>query len=62
MASIMIRCPRTGFDVSTGIEMDWAAFNRLREVHAEINCPACGGTHVWTRAEAWLTHGARDRE
>jgi len=60
MAVIMVRCPHTGTDVSTGIDMDWSAFNRLRNVRSEIICPVCGGTHVWTQGDAWLTHGAGD--
>jgi CO dehydrogenase/acetyl-CoA synthase delta subunit len=60
MSTIMIRCPHTEAAVSTGIDMDWTAFNRLRDVRSEIICPSCGGTHVWTARDAWLTHGARD--
>lgn len=61
MANIMIRCPHTGIDVSTGIDMDWTAFNRLRDVRSELVCPACGGIHGWIRSEAWLVHTVRPR-
>jgi hypothetical protein len=52
MGMIMIQCPSTGRDVSTGIEM--LAVDQLPTVKAEIACPACGRVHAWTKNEAWL--------
>jgi len=55
MASVMIKCPNTGEAVSTGIAMDQAAFesSTLQE-NALGGCPACGGTHVWNKEDAFL--------
>jgi len=57
MSLIFIKCPETGRDVSTGIEMDRSTFDNLPNVGAQTKCPACGGFHVWSKAEAWLSGG-----
>ena len=54
MGTVMIRCPRTGLAVSTGIETDMTVFQRLPEVPARTRCPLCDEEHVWTAREAWL--------
>jgi hypothetical protein len=51
---IMIRCPITDVDVATGTVADLITFERLNRV-SELACPACGSTHVWSRADAWLS-------
>jgi hypothetical protein len=54
MGIIMIKCPVTGRDVSTGIEtMD---IEELPAVTAKMVCPACGGVHDWITTNAWLAH------
>jgi hypothetical protein len=55
MATVTIMCSRTGEFVSTGIEMDEAAFAALPVRLSRIRCPACGSEHVWSRATAWLS-------
>lgn len=55
MATVMIRCPRTGFAVSTQIDTEAAVFERLPSVAARLQCPACGEEHVWTASDAWLS-------
>ena len=54
MGTVMIRCPRSGRAVSTGIETEPSVFSRLPEVAARTHCPICGAEHVWTAREAWL--------
>ena len=49
-----VRCPNTGRELSTGVEMDAATFERLPEVRSQISCPVCGLDHDWSRGEAWL--------
>jgi hypothetical protein len=51
---VMVRCPTTGRELSTGIEMDTATFERLPEIHSEIECPICRHDHIWSTREAWL--------
>ena len=41
MAVLMVKCPRTGQDMSTGIFTDWAAIRDSG--HAGLHrCPHCG--------------------
>jgi hypothetical protein len=54
MGIIMINCPATGRDVSTGIET--IAIEALPAVTAKMVCPACGRVHDWTKADAWLVY------
>jgi hypothetical protein len=54
MALVMIKCPHTARPVFTGIEVDEGGFNSLPEAAATTTCVACGMTHQWRRAEAWL--------
>ena len=54
MATVMIRCPRTGCAVSTEIETEPSDFSRLPEVAGRMRCPLCGEEHVWTARDAWL--------
>ena len=55
MGIIMIKCPRVGRPVSTGIEV--IDVNQLPMVVATATCPACGGVHEWTKQDAWLADG-----
>jgi hypothetical protein len=52
MGIIMISCPATGREVSTGIET--IGIEELPAVTAKMVCPACGRVHNWTKAEARL--------
>jgi len=55
MGIIMIKCPRVGRPVSTGIEV--TDVDQLPTVVATTACPACGGVHEWTKDDAWLADG-----
>jgi hypothetical protein len=54
MALVVIRCPNTGRDISTGIEIDPASFARLPDILSHSKCPLCGLYHVWWKREARL--------
>jgi hypothetical protein len=54
MATVMIRCPRTGDAVSTEIDTEPSVFARLPEVAATLRCRLCGEEHTWTARQAWL--------
>jgi hypothetical protein len=58
MGIIMINCPATGRDVSTGIET--IGIEQLPAVTAKMVCPACGQVHDWTKADAWLVPGSEE--
>ena len=51
---VMVRCPNTGRELSTGVEMDEATFEQLSDIRSEMKCPVCGLDHVWSTREAWL--------
>jgi hypothetical protein len=57
MGVLMIQCPSTGRAVSTGIET--LDVDQLPAVKVRTVCPACGGTHEWTKHDAWLAEGGR---
>jgi hypothetical protein len=55
---VMVRCPTTGRELSTGVEMDTATFERLPDIHSRIKCPLCRVNHDWSTREAWLANPA----
>ena len=56
---VMVRCPKTGRELSTGIEMDSVTLERLPNIRSKIECPVCGVEHVWSTREAWLDNPLR---
>jgi hypothetical protein len=54
MGVIMIRCPRTGHDIPTGIEMGSSDFQRAPVFFARVQCPVCGREHEWFAKDAWV--------
>ena len=55
MAIITTLCSQTGKQVSTGSEMDAAAFNALPySRHFVFDCWLCGDKHEWSRRWATL--------
>ena len=55
---VMVRCPNTGREFSTGVEMDAATFERLPDIRSQIRCPVCSLDHDWSTREAWLGNPA----
>ena len=55
MGILMIECPSTGREISTGIEM--LNVDQLPAVKATTVCSACGRVHEWTKHDAWLAEG-----
>ena len=51
---VMVRCPATSRELSTGVEMDVATFERLPDIRSRIKCPVCNLDHDWSTREAWL--------
>ena len=54
MSSLMIRCPKTGQDVWTGIETDLESLKSIPDTLFYAPCPQCGFDHAWWPDEAWL--------
>ena len=55
---LMVKCPDTGCELSTGIEMDAATFAQLPDIQSHVRCPACGRDHILSTHDAWLGNPA----
>ena len=55
---VMVRCPATGRELSTGVEMDAVTFERLADIRSRIKCPVCNLDHDWSTRDAWLGNPA----
>jgi PilZ domain len=50
---VLIKCPRTGRDISTGIQLTTASdLSKLSSVRRFSQCPSCRVVHGWTPNEA----------
>jgi hypothetical protein len=54
MTSILTRCPRTNQTISTGLNTDMVVFEDLPNVAIPVRCSACGSTHYWRIATAYV--------
>jgi hypothetical protein len=45
MTALVFTCPRTGHDVVSGINTDWASLSRVQQLPVTIFCPHCGKVH-----------------
>jgi hypothetical protein len=54
MGVVMIRCPQTGRDVPTGLEMDVSEFQRAPVFYSRVWCPECNVLHEWFAKDAWV--------
>ena len=52
MGYLKIRCPETGHDFWTGIEVDPDSFARLPDKLAASKCPLCGYEHTWLKCDS----------
>jgi hypothetical protein len=55
MGMVMIRCPRTGRDLATGIQSDREQFACTPVFFAETYCPICDSQHRWFARDAWVS-------
>jgi hypothetical protein len=58
MGVIMIRCPQTGRDIPTGIEMEPEQFKAAPVFFSRVRCPVCAGEHEWFAKDAWVCDSA----
>jgi hypothetical protein len=54
MGMVMIRCPRTGRAMPTGITIDRESFRRRPVFYSRTHCPACRTDHTWFAQDAWV--------
>ena len=51
---VIIRCPKTGNCISTGMEVNRAAFGSMPVFFGSTFCPACRVSHEWFAPNAWV--------
>jgi hypothetical protein len=49
---IVVRCPKTDQEISTGIEIEPGDFLLLPPVAGRVQCPLCGEEHLWLPSQA----------
>lgn len=55
MGQVMIRCPKTGKPLGTGVGSDKQSFEGSSFENMSIGpCPHCGGNHTWSKKDAWV--------
>jgi hypothetical protein len=54
MGVLMLTCPATGQEFSTGIHVEEDSFKRLPDTVTKAQCPHCGALHSWWTREARL--------
>ena len=54
MGVVAVLCPKTGLQISTGIELDRVTFEAMPIRTSFVDCWACGGRHSWSRRWATL--------
>ncbi len=52
---LLIKCPVTGKEFSTGIETDRRSLELIPDTVARSPCPHCGHDHAWSKFDARLT-------
>jgi hypothetical protein len=52
---LMITCPATGKEFSTGIETDEQSLDLIPDAVAQSVCPHCGDNHHWSKLDARLS-------
>jgi hypothetical protein len=57
MGVLMIKCPQTGRDISTGWVADREGFRAMPVFIARTFCPICRTDHEWFAQQAWVCEG-----
>ncbi len=52
---LMLECPTTGLEFSTGILADEDTFKKLPNTATKAACPHCGRVHSWWTREARIS-------
>jgi len=54
MGIVMIKCPKTGRAMSTGIQADRESFNTTPVFYSTTFCRFCQTEHDWFARDAWV--------
>jgi hypothetical protein len=57
MGELILKCPITGIEFSTGILADEETFQQLPDTVTKAACPHCRQLHSWWTREARLANG-----
>jgi len=57
MGTLLVRCPATGKDIPSGIEVDRQSFEKTPAFTGTIACPFCGVEHAWSKIDAYVSDG-----
>jgi hypothetical protein len=60
MGAVMIKCPRTGRHIQTGIEADRLSFGALPVFFSRSYCGFCQTEHEWFAKDAWVCEPASE--
>ena len=52
MGTVVVICPVTCREISTGIETEAEVLRDLPRIPAAVRCPECGEQHFWTCDDA----------
>jgi hypothetical protein len=55
MGVLMLKCPQTGREFSTGIHLEEDSFKRLPDTVTKAACPHCSQLHRWWTRDARLS-------
>ena len=59
MATLMLRCPKTGLPINPGIETDRESLNAAPKALVPVECPHCGALHRISAKEGRLNENTR---
>lgn len=54
VGTLVIKCPDTGREFSTGVQTDWASLARMDNHIYKALCPYCKADHFWRPNDAKL--------
>jgi hypothetical protein len=54
VGTLMIKCPNTGIEISTGLTADGPSFSSTPVFYSRTYCPICRMHHDWFATEAWV--------
>jgi hypothetical protein len=55
MGVLMLTCPTTGREFSTGFHVEEDSFKKFPDTVTKAQCPHCGALHRWWTHEARLS-------
>jgi len=62
MAVLMLRCPMSDRNFSTGIEIDPNGFKLMSDAIRIARCPYCQQEHSWRPYDAWMMESIPPRK